>query len=767
MRALSTTSSSVSEIAQAQTPGSFWKAKLRCPGFLSIVLVLVTFSVFLPLGWHDFVNYDDPDYVTANPHVQSGLKWGNVTWAFMTGHASNWHPLTWLSHMLDCQLFGQHPGAQHLINAGFHLINTVLLFLLLRNLTGALWRSALVAALFALHPLHVESVAWISERKDVLSTLFFLLTVCAYSKYVGQRVSSVEGRGSRGGNTFHASRYYALTLLFFALGLMSKPMLVTLPFVLLLLDYWPLNRLSRAIPNSAVKGAGPAATAQKQTQHRILPTLLFLLLEKIPFFALSLLSSCITFLVQQKGGAVSTGISLGARIANALISYCRYVGKMFWPENLSVLYPHPGHWPAWEVAVSGGLLLLIFLLVAFQGRKRPYLWVGWLWFFGTLVPVIGLVQVGVQSMADRYTYLPLIGLFIMLVWGCGDLVLARLRTDRSPKSVSEKSSPSPPLEERRPFPQTPATSGNWSLEIPWSLELGAWGFAASLLLFCCTLLTLRQVQYWRNSETLFAHAVQVTKNNYLAYNNLGFYQSAAGKTAEAMENYRMALKINPRYEDALNNLGYAFAGQKKYAEAIPYYEAALRVRPNHVEVHNNLGNALSELGKIDEAISQYRFVLEQKPDHADAHNNLGIALAMRGQIEEAVSHFHAAIRYKPNYSSAHSNLGNAMAAQHKFDDAIKEYQESLRLQPTDAQAHNNLGNVLSEQGRLPEAIAHYEQALHLKADNPEAHFNLGIALARQGRRQEAATHYAEALRLKPDYAEAKRQLETISAAEQK
>src|SRR5439155_541164 len=279
-----------------------------------------------------------------------------------------------------------------------------------------------------------------------------------------------------------------------------------------------------------------------------------------------------------------------------------------------------------------------------------YLWVGWLWFFGMLVPVIGLVQVGVQSMADRYTYVPLIGLFIMLVWSCGDLVLARLDANRSAKSASDKSTPSPPQEERageRRPPHTPAISGNWSLEVPWSLELGAWSFAAALLLFCCTLLTLHQVQYWRNSETLFAHAVQVTKNNYLAYNNLGFYQSAAGKTAEPMENYRMALKINPRYEDALNNLGYAFAGQKKYAEAVPYYEAALRVRPNHVEVHNNLGNALSEMGKIDEAISQYLFVLEQKPDHADAHNNLGIALAMRGQIEEAVSHFHEAIRYKP------------------------------------------------------------------------------------------------------------------------
>jgi len=746
--------------ARAPMRGSFWQAKLRCPGFLSLVLALATFSVFLPLEWHDFVNYDDPDYVTANAHVQSGLKWDNVPWAFTTGHASNWHPLTWLSHMLDCQFFGQRAGGQHLISAGFHIINTVLLFLLLRKLTGALWRSALVAALFALHPLHVESVAWISERKDVLSTLFFLLTVWAYSKYVGQRGSRVEGRE----DSSHSSRYYALTLLFFALGLMSKPMLVTLPFVLLLLDYWPLNRLRLSISSPALTGPSSWATSPTHIQYAIPSTVLRLIVEKVPFLILSLLSSYITFLVQRKGGAVSTSISLGARLANALISYCRYIGKMFWPGNLSVLYPHPGHWPAGKVAASGGLLLLIFLAMAVLARKRPYLVVGWLWFFGTLVPVIGLVQVGVQSMADRYTYVPLIGLFIMLVWGCGDLVMARLFFKRGPRHEASG------LKEARHTKQQaggPTTSGEWTWEVPWSFELGAWGFAAGLLLLCCTLLTLRQVQYWRNSETLFAHAVLVTKDNYLAYNNLGFYQSGAGKTAEAMENYRLALKINPVYEDALNNMGYAYANQKKYAEAIQYYEAALRVRPKHVEVHNNLGNALSEMGKLDEAISQYRFVLEQKSDHADAHNNLGIALAMQGKIEDAISHFHEAIRAKPNYASAHGNLGNALAAEHKFDDAIREYQESLRLQPNDAQSHNNLGNVLSEQGRLAEAVAHYEQALRLKADNPEAHFNLGIALARLGRRQEAATHYAEALRLKPDYTEAKRQLQTISTTEQK
>ena len=345
---------------------------------------------------------------------------------------------------------------------------------------------------------------------------------------------------------------------------------------------------------------------------------------------------------------------------------------------------------------SAGLLLAIFAAVLLLARKRPYLAVGWLWFCGTLVPVIGLVQVGIQSMADRYTYVPLIGLFIMLVWGIDDLIPAR----------------------------------------PW--RGSALAIGAALLLAACALLTERQIRFWRDSEALFRHAVQVTRDNYLAYNNLGFYLSGQGRTAEAMENYRLSLKINPAYEDALNNLGYALAGQKKYAEAIPLYEAALRIRPNHAEVHNNLGNALSETGKIDEAIQHYLIVLQQKPDHADAHNNLGIALAMKGKLDEAIPHFHEAIRCKPSYASAHSNLGNALAVQHKLDEAIKEYQESLRLKPDDAQAHNNLGNALAEQGKVEEAIGHYREALRLNTDNPEAHFNLALALhapgqARRGR----------------------------------
>jgi protein O-mannosyl-transferase len=505
---------------------------------------------------------------------------------------------------------------------------------------------------------------------------------------------------------------------------------VTLPFVLLLLDYWPLGRMQNAEYRMNAVEAGDTYTLRSATEDGrcaegvtfpVSRTLLPLLLEKVPFFALVVASSLVTLVVQRKGGAVSTALSLGARVANALVAYVRYVGKMFWPSDLSVLYPHPGHWPAWQVAGAAALLLGVCVVVAFLARGQPFLAVGWLWFCGTLVPVIGLVQVGIQSMADRYTYLPLIGAFIMLVWGIAEGLPHR----------------------------------------PWRAEVLA---ALSVLaLAVCAVLTTRQIQFWRNSEALFGHAVKVTRDNYLAYNNLGFYLNNLDRKTEAMECYRQALKINPAYEDALNNLGYALAEQKRYLEAIPLYEAALRIRPNHVDVHNNLGNALSEIGKVDEAIKHYSVALQYQPDHADANNNLGIALAMQGKLDQAIPHFRAAIRSNPTYASAHSNLGNAFAVQHKLDDAIKEYQEALRLKPEDAQAHNNLGNALAEQGKLEEAIGHYREALRLNANNPEACFNLGMALLRQSKREEAVAQLKEALRLKPDYADARKQLSSLGA----
>jgi tetratricopeptide (TPR) repeat protein len=709
---------------------SSWLERLRSPPLLCLLLVFVTFMVYLPALRNDFVNYDDSDYVTANPHVQSGLKWENIQWAITTGHASNWHPITWVSHMLDCQLFGQQPAMHHLVSVLFHIANTVLLFVLLNGMTGAVWRSVIVAGLFALHPLHVESVVWASERKDVLSAFFFLLTLISYSLRFPSPITHHATRLQ------HPTFYYALALLFFALGLMSKPMLVTVPFLLLLLDYWPLQRFQ------------PSTFSLKPS------TLLRLIAEKVPFLALSVASCVITFLVQRKGGAVSTTISFGARAANAVVSYVHYVLDMFWPNHLSVLYPHPGTWPVLQVVASAIFLVVVTAAVLFSVRKHPYLAVGWFWFLGMLVPAIGFVQVGIQCRADRYTYLPLIGLFVMITWGVADLL-----THFSEKEIEESSSSLSPGE--RAGVRGNETSARQQVSDP-SLV-----FVTGLCLFSfavCALVTSRQISYWRNSETLFRRAVQVTQKNYLAYNNLGFYLSNRGEVGEAMENYRKSLAIKPDYEDAHNNLGYAYAAQKKYPEAIAEYEAALRIRPNHPEVHNNLGNALGDTGRADEAIAHYMITLHQKPEHADAHNNLGVALAMKGRFDEAIEHFHAALRYKPNDASAHSNLGNTYGMQGKFDLAIPEYIEAIRLNPKDSQAQNNLGITLFKQGKADEAISHYRAALDIKPNDPEIHYNWGVALLQQGKQPEALAHFTEAVRLKPDYAEAQAQLHALSGA---
>ncbi len=671
-----------------------------------LVLGMVTSILFLRTTTCDFVNYDDPDYVTSNRHVQGGLTLDGVKWAFKTGHASNWHPLTWVSHMLDCQWFGMKPGAHHAVNLALHVANTLLVFLLFQWATGFYWRSILLAAVFGWHPLRVESVAWISERKDLLSAFFFLLTLLCYSSFVRSRQGQgrVVGRGSNYAakiQKWPPAVFYLLALWCFALGLLSKPMLVTLPFLLLLLDYWPFQRVTL----SAEKGQ--------------LSVVARLVIEKVPFFLLCVASSWVTLIVQQRGGAVSTSLSLAARIENAVVSYTRYLTKWGWPHDLSVLYPHPGKWPYYVVVLCAGLFVVITIGVLWSARKRPYFVVGWFWFVGMMIPVIGLVQVGIQSMADRYTYLPMLGVSVALIWGLAD----------------------------------------FARDVPRFRPVLIAGGGAALVVW--SMLTVRQVEFWRDSEALFSRAVQVTRDNYLAYNNLGYFLSGKGKAGEAMEHYRKSLEINPNYEDALNNLGHALAAQGKHADAIAYYERALNVRPGHVEVHNNLGNALAELGRVDEAMTHYYFVIKQRPDHADAHNNLGIALAMKGRLNEAIAEFQLAIRYKPNYAGAHSNLGNAYAVQRKLDEAIREFRTSLELNPKDAQAHNNLGNVLAEQGKTDEAIVHYREAIQLNPANPEANCNLAILLARIGKPEQARKHLAEALRLRPNYPEALRQLQVL------
>ena len=525
---------------------------------ICLFLVIITLSSYWQVRDFAFNNYDDEAYVTKNQHVRRGLTFEGIIWAFSASHSANWHPLTWLSHMLDVQLYRMNPGQHHMTNLLFHLMNTLLLFLVFRRMTGHLWRSGFVAALFALHPLHVESVAWVAERKDVLCAFFWMLTVWSYIRYV-ERPGVYR---------------YLVILLFFILGLMSKPMIVTLPFVLLLLDYWPLGRLRypKSIDSIPIYSN---------------PSIFHLVWEKIPLFILSTASSVVTLLVQQSGGTLgSLGVySLSVRIANALASYVSYLVKMMWPFHLAILYPHPGMLPFWKVAGASLLLVSMSLMALWVMRPHPWFIVGWLWYMGTLVPVIGIVQVGFQGMADRYTYVPLIGIFIIFVWGVSELV------------------------------------AGWRYK---KIVLGAIGGVSLLMLMATTWV---QAGYWKNSITLFERALEVTSNNYVAY----------------------------------NNLGNALAARGKMFEAIGYYSEALRINPDFKEAHNNLGIAFAMLGRIDEAIGHSLEALRINPDFEEAHNNLGIALINKGKIEEAIFHFREALRIRPDYAHANQNLKNALS----------------------------------------------------------------------------------------------------------
>ncbi len=675
------------------------------PVWIGLLLAVATLLVYYPAARFDFINLDDPLYVSSNTNVQKGLTLDGMTWALSTSHAGNWHPLTWLSHMLDAHLFGPGPAGPHVVNLLFHVANTLLLFGLLRWLTGAVWRSALVAALFALHPLHVESVVWISERKDVLSAFFFLLTLWAYGRFaavqslaskVQGQPSAVERRQSSPVLRLSSSSFYFLSLLFFVLGLMSKPMLVTVPFVLLLLDYWPLGRFGL-----------PA-------QEPRLKALISLLREKIPFFLLSAGSCVVTFMVQTRGGAVQSLAqrSLGSRLENTPVAYARYLGKTLWPEGLATPYPRAEDWPLIQVLLAVGLLIGLSLAAVWLSRRFRFVGVGWFWFVGMLIPVIGLIQVGEQSMADRYTYLPLIGLFIILAWGAGE------------------------------------ACGRWR----WP-KAGCAGIAG-LMLVACAATTRRQIGHWENSETFYHHDLAVTRKNWVACYNLAWYLDQQGRVDDALAYYRRAIEIEPRNPDPVNNIGVALVDKKQYAEAIPYFERALKAEPGFYEAHNNLGKALEELGRLDEAIREYRLVLEKKPDHVSALNNLGSALSRKGQFAEAMPCYEASLRAKPDQATAHYGLASALARLGRADEAISHYQQVLQRIPNNALAHNDLGLVLARKGNLDEAILHFREAIRCKPDDPDLLCNLGRILAGQQKSDEAIPLYLQALRIAPTNANA-------------
>jgi tetratricopeptide (TPR) repeat protein len=611
------------------------------------VLLAAIFAVYSQVRSYDFVQYDDPGYITDNSHVRAGLTAGGFAWAFTSAGVDNWFPLTFLSHMADCQLFGLRAGWHHLTNVWLHALATVLLFVVLKRLTGARWPSAFVAMLFALHPLHVESVAWVAERKDVLSACFWCLTLWCYAGYVRR-----PGTGR-----------YLLVLAVFLLAVMAKPMVVTLPFVLLLLDVWPLRRDLHA----------------------------GLLWEKLPLIAISAAASLVTYLVQRHFGAVVavSGAPVALRVENALVSYVAYIVNMFWPSALAVLYPYPRALPLWQSAGAGLLLAAISLAVGRQFRRRPYLAVGWCWYLGTLVPVIGLVQVGMQSRADRYTYLPMVGLSIMLAWGAAEAV------------------------ERRPRFKGAALA------------------AAAAAGIACLAVTWSQIQYWASSETLFRRATEVTRGNYVMLNNLAEWYAQLGRFAEAREEAAEALRANPGYLLAHVNLATALSKLGNTAGAELEYRRALALDQSSAEAHSGLGTVLVGERRTAEALQEMQAAVRLKPGYAEARYNLGKELADLGRNPEAAAEFAVVVYLLPSHAQAHDGLAMALAAQGKLDEALEEFAAEARLAPGDPKPQYNLGIALARLGRLDEAITHFSEALRLKPDFEAARKNMETAIAQR------------------------------------
>jgi tetratricopeptide (TPR) repeat protein len=660
---------------------------------VGLLLALITFGVYWPVRNYEFVNYDDPDYVYENPFVLRGFSRAGIVWAFgrVAGEHTYWHPVTWLSHMLDCQLFGSNAGGHHLVNALLHAANALLLFLALSKMTGAVWRSAMVAALFAWHPLQVDTVAWVTERKNVLSTCLWFLTILAYLRYTRR-----PGAGR-----------YALVMACFALGLMAKPMLVTVPLILLLLDFWPLGRVGLDSETGKLKTLWPMVR------------------EKIPLLALSAASAVITIVAHQqlKSLAATDELPVAARLANGLVSYARYLKKTVWPVDLSVLYPHPGKWPDWEVAGAGALVAILTGWTVWAARSRPYLLAGWGWFLVTLLPVIGIIQASSQSMADRFAYVPSVGLFVMVVWLAGGLAPA------------------------------------------WPYRRIALGLAAVAVLATCLATTRLQLRHWQNSEALFRHALRVTGGNDTMHYNLACALAREHKLDEAAAEFATTLKLNPGRVDAHANLGVVFQMQGKTAPALAEFEEVLRRDPGKASAHNNLGMALQEQGKVTEAVAQFEEALRLKPDHPEAHNNLGRALTAQGRTNEALAQFTEALRLKPEYDDAHYNLGQFLLSQGKTEEAARHYAAALQSRPDYAEADYELGVILAGRGQSREATGHFEAALIHRPDYAEAHYQMGVLLAAQKQTREAITHYRAAARLKPGWLEALNNLAWILATQ--
>jgi protein O-mannosyl-transferase len=642
-----------------------YTAPAVCAGLALLILI-----VYWPVGSHQFINYDDEIYVSVNEHVKDGLSWRGVGWAFTTFRAANWHPLTWLSHMLDCQLFGLYAGGHHLVNLGIHIANSILLYLVLKRMTSAGWRSAMVAALFALHPLHVQSVAWVAERKDVLCTLFGLLALGAYVRYTEQS---------------SAVRYLTMLLLF-AASLLAKPMFVTMPFLLLLLDYWPLDRLS--VSDKTKKDSGFWQSAKP------------LVVEKIPMFVLAAASSVITLFAQAAGGAVvSVGrMPLLVRSGNAAQAYVEYLEKMMLPIGLVPFYQHPWHLLFWPSLAAMAFLTALTVVLLWAGRKRPYLTVGWLWYLGTLTPVIGLVQVGGQQMADRYTYWPLVGLFVLLVWGAAEL------------------------------------AGYWGRRGTLLLVV-----LAGAVLATCSVMTSIQVRRWADSETLFRYTLEVTGGNPVVHNNLGIALVQNNKLAEAASHYQEALRLSPNYTEAHGNFGNLLVAENKLQEAAAQYLFVLRLNPKDFLAYQKLGDVLGRQGKFHEAEAEFCKAMQLDPSSANIRCDLAMSLQKQGKTDEALHWYEESLRLRPNQPDVLNHIAwiRATHPDAKFREgaeAVTLAQRCVALSQDEADYLETLAAAYAEAGRFQEAVATQQQVI-AKALLTEK--NAGIA-----DRKERAAGYA-------------------------
>jgi protein O-mannosyl-transferase len=651
---------------------------------VSLALLVLTLAVYEPVRHHDFISLDDTAYVSENEHVTGGLTAANVWWAAtgISAQAANWHPVTWLSHMLDVEVFGMNAGRHHAVSAVLHAVNAVVLFLLLDSMTRRAWASAFAAALFAVHPLHVESVAWIAERKDVLSTLFWLLTTLVYVRHVR------DPRPAR----------YAGVLALFALGLMSKPMLVTLPFTLLLLDWWPLNRLEASAP-----------------WRRSIP----LVVEKWPLFLLAAASSVMTVVAQRQGGAVTTleTIPLAARAGNAALSCLHYLRQMLWPAGLSLYYPHPG--TTVSVAGSVGALAIVGLLCYLglrTARSRPHIAVGICWYLVTLLPVIGLVQVGLQARADRYTYVPLIGPFIAIAWEGAILAGASARR----RAVA--------------------------------------GVVAAAIVAALGVTARAQVDRWSDEAALWTQALDENPDNFYAHYSLGRMRLKAGLVETAMPHLQRAIALAPWFASAHDAIGLALARQGRLEEAIAAHQEALRLEPDSTEVRANLGLAYERHGDVAGAIARYREALRRDPGRPTLHISLGHALGSLGDFDGAVAEVREALRLQPDSAAAHAYLGQVLAQKGQPDDAMAELRLALAREPSREDAHALLGRLLLERGQVDEAIVHLGDAVRLQPESPASRSALGAALATRGRVDEAIVQYSEAVRLAPADADNRNQL---------